>query len=189
MPLSLRHLDRRAVMAVLALVAAAAAGLLAGAWWLSLPAVLVAAVFVRELGDPRVPVPAASREPDRYVRDELRGFAYVCAFERRVAFGAPWAALVLFLVASADHRQFFLSLDGAYFVLAAAVWLTVGWLYLRRWVVSTVSLAAADPKDTSARVRAFRVLGHGKNRLVLHSMVITMPPMVALGLAPLVAGL
>ena len=121
----------------------------------------------------------------------MREFAFLSAFERRVAFGAPWAALVLLLAGSNGHRGFFLSPDGAYFLLAAAVWLGAGWLYLRRWVVSTVSLAAADPKDTttSYRFHAFRVLSRAKQRLALHSMVITMPPMAALGLAPFVAGL
>lgn len=190
MPMNLGHLDRRTVAAVqaLAVLAIVAATSLLDAWWLTPPAALVTAVSIREVASPRIPDLLASSHPDPCISNEIRVVACISAVQRRVAFGAPWVALVMLGAVSSHHRGFFLSSDGAYLVLGATAWLAGGWLYLRRSAVSDASLVADDPDDTPEinRSHARRVLWLAQAKLIRVVTTVMLPPLTGFAFVPFI---
>ena len=67
----------------------------------------------------------------REVIEQLRTESTLKIVEKQFALGAPWAALILLMLVSTNHREFYINPSGGVAILLASVWLFGGWLYLR----------------------------------------------------------
>ena len=67
----------------------------------------------------------------RTVLERIRTESNLKIIEKHFALGSPWAALVLLMLVSSNHREFYFEPSGGWAILGASVWLFGGWLYLR----------------------------------------------------------